>query len=219
MFLSLFDELKLLHFSDCWSGGHFVMGSLNYLILLLLVTVVGKIQAETQPAEVKASIVVVTTEMERLRSKVSELEPIVEDKNNDLNIKRNLVTQRENEIEGQLQTINSIQNMIEALQKEAGDTNTKIAKAYARIRDLETQVEDLKESIRKQKQERTHFKLHADEAEKKAKNQLSKYEKLECFVSEQWVNIQQTEQALQIAEAIMLKAQAEPAVKPDSLNK
>ncbi|XP_057821220.1 uncharacterized protein LOC131033927 isoform X2 [Cryptomeria japonica] len=147
-------------------------------------------------------------------------ELILKDKTNDLNIKRNLVTQREKEIEEQSQTVISVQNLIEVLQeKESGNTVTLLAKAYARIRELETQVEGLKESIRKQKQEQIYLKLQADKAEKKAKDQASKNEKIEYFVSEQWVSIQQTEQALRIAEAIMLKAQAEVADKADGLSK
>ncbi|XP_057821225.2 uncharacterized protein LOC131033927 isoform X3 [Cryptomeria japonica] len=200
---------------------NFVMGSFNFLMLpLLIALVISHVQAEAESAQIELSIAVVKTDLERLRSRVSQLELILKDKTNDLNIKRNLVTQREKEIEEQSQTVISVQNLIEVLQeKESGNTVTLLAKAYARIRELETQVEGLKESIRKQKQEQIYLKLQADKAEKKAKDQASKNEKIEYFVSEQWVSIQQTEQALRIAEAIMLKAQAEVADKADGLSK
>ncbi|XP_057821227.2 uncharacterized protein LOC131033927 isoform X5 [Cryptomeria japonica] len=134
--------------------------------------------AEAESAQIELSIAVVKTDLERLRSRVSQLELILKDKTNDLNIKRNLVTQREKEIEEQSQTVISVQNLIEVLQeKESGNTVTLLAKAYARIRELETQVEGLKESIRKQKQEQIYLKLQADKAEKKAKDQASKNEK------------------------------------------
>ena len=50
--------------------------------------------------------------------------------------------------------------------------------------------------------------MRANKAKMKTHEQLSKYEKMENYVAGRCIQIRQTEQALHIAEAIMLKAQA-----------
>lgn len=247
------------------------------------------IQAEAESAvivvdnkpELKVSDAVLTFELERLKTETSKLELILEEKNIDLNIQSKLIAEREKEIEYKSQAITSLQAAADLQTKESGDDNTQIEKVYTRISELEKKVESLKGSIRNQKQElysmglradeaekkaqeqvlkyekekevwdeKTHIEkayarinelekkveslegyirnhkhevssleLRANEAKKKAHEQLSKYEKMENFVAERWIQIRQTEQALHIAETIMLRAQAEAAAKTDDLIK
>lgn len=185
------------------------------------------IQAEAEPAvivvddkpELKVSDAVLTFELERLKTETSKLELILEEKNIDLNIQSKLIAEREKEIEYKSQAITSLQAAADLQTEESGDENTQIEKVYTRISELEKKVESLKGSIRNQKQELYSLGLRADEAEKKAQEQGLKYEKMENFVAERWIQIQQTEQALYIAEAIMLRAQAEAAAKTDDLIK
>eukprot|EP01018_Ginkgo_biloba_P022337 Gb_07495 [translate_table: standard] len=211
------------------------MGLSKYCILVMVVGlfVVGTkgdagIQVEAEPAvvvldekpELEAFSAALTLELERLKAEASKLELTVEEKNNDLNVKNNLIVESEKVIEEKSQTIVSLQNAIEALQKKGvGDAEMQVAKAYARVSELEGQVERLEEHIKKQKQEHDSLEFRAQEAEKKAEEQFSKFEKMENFVAEQWIRIRQTEQALHIAEATMLKAQAEAAAKADDLMK
>lgn len=185
------------------------------------------IQAEAESAvivvdnkpELKVSDAVLTFELERLKTETSKLELILEEKNIDLNIQSKLIAEREKEIEYKSQAITSLQAAADLQTKESGDDNTQIEKVYTRISELEKKVESLKGSIRNQKQELYSMGLRADEAEKKAQEQVLKYEKMENFVAERWIQIRQTEQALHIAETIMLRAQAEAAAKTDDLIK
>lgn len=209
------------------------MGTLKYFILVLFIGFLmgmrgdAVIQAEAEPAvivvddkpESKVSNAVLTVELERLKSETSKLELILEEKDIDLNIQNNLIAEREKEIEYKSQAITSLQAAADLQKKESGVESTQIEKVYARISDLEKKVEVLKGSIRNQKQELNSLELRADGEEKKAQKQFRKYEKMENFVAERWVQIRQTEQALQLAEAIMLRAQAEAAAKTDDLLK
>lgn len=271
------------------------MGTLKYLILVSFIGFFlgmrcgAVIQAEAEPAviivddkpELKVSDAVLTFELERLKIETSKLELMLEEKNIDLNIQSKLIVEREKEIEYKSQSITSLQAAVDLQKKESGDENTQVEKVYARISELKKKVETLKGSIRNQKQELNSLELRADEAEKKAQDQvlkyekekevedvktqietayarinelekkveslagyirnhkqevsslelraneakmkaheqLSKYEKMENYVAERWIQIRQTEQALHIAEAIMLRAQAEAAAKTDDLIK
>lgn len=209
------------------------MGTLKYFILVLFIGFLmgmrshAVIQAEAEPAvivvdnkpELKASNAVLAFELERLKSETSKLELILEEKNIDINTQSKLIAEREKEIEYKSQAITSLQAVVDLQKKASGHENTQIEKVYARISELEKKVESLKGSIRNQKQELNSLELRADEAEKKAQEKVLKYEKMENFVAERWIQIRQTEQALHIAEEIMLRAQAEAAAKTDDLMK
>jgi len=157
-------------------------------------------------------------ELEDLKSKASSLESIIEEKKTALREKESLIAEREKLLEEKSKAITILQNEIDTIQKKgAGYLEAETAKAYARVSDLERQVEKLEEVLREQKQRQQSLELQASKAEDQAKDFSDQNEKLQEVVTKQKARIQKVEQALQFAETTMLKSQAEVKVKAEQL--
>lgn len=195
-------------------------------------------------------------ELEDLKSKASSLESMIEEKKSALREKEALVAEREKLLEEKSKAVTILQSEIESIQKKgAGALEAETTKAYARVKELEKQVEKLEEVLREQKQRQQSLELHASKAENQAKEysdkskkmekleevlreqkqrqqslelQASKAEnqakefsdknmKLQEVVTEQKARMQKVEQALQFAEATMLKYQSEAKMKAEQL--
>lgn len=158
------------------------------------------------------------TQIEKVYARISELEKKVESLKGSIRNQKQELNSLELRADGE-EKKSQKQFIKYEKKKESWDEKSQMEMAYARISELEKKVENLEESIRNHKQELSSLELRVVEAKKKAHEQLSKHEKMENFVAERWIQIRQTEQALQLAEAIMLRAQAEAAAKTDALMK
>lgn len=157
-------------------------------------------------------------ELEDLKSKASSLESMIEEKKSALREKEALVAEREKLLEEKSKAVTILQSEIESIQKKgAGALEAETTKAYARVKELEKQVEKLEEVLREQKQRQQSLELHASKAENQAKEYSDKSKKLQEVVTEQKARMQKVEQALQFAEATMLKYQSEAKMKAEQL--
>lgn len=157
-------------------------------------------------------------ELEDLKSKASSLESMIEEKKSALREKEALVAEREKLLEEKSKAVTILQSEIESIQKKgAGVLEAETTKAYARVKELEKQVEKLEEVLREQKQRQQSLELHASKAENQAKEYSDKSKKLQEVVTEQKARMQKVEQALQFAEATMLRYQSEAKMKAEQL--
>ncbi|XP_030512808.1 uncharacterized protein LOC115726879 isoform X2 [Rhodamnia argentea] len=155
-------------------------------------------QSTTCPAQqVRDGLV---CELRDLRLKVARLESILEERTQHLDAKGLHLKQHEKLVE-------ELSHKIISLQSTLYNANDDLSNADKRLRALEEEVRRLWAASRK-----NNFDLHvleskAKEAEARLEVTASKVEKLADIVSEQWIQVQHLEQALQITEVRTLNAQ------------
>lgn len=200
------------------------MAIVKYMVLVLLLGLLAlgaRGDAGFEPQEPQIQISPgsdLVKELEDLKSKASSLESMIEEKKYALREKELLIAEREKLLEEKSKDISLLQNEIDTIQKKgAGDLEAEATKAYARVSELEKQVGNLEEILREQKQRQHSLELQAGKTENQAKDLSAKNKKLQEVVTEQKAHIQKVEQALQFAEATMLKSQAEAKVKAEEL--
>lgn len=202
------------------------MATEKYIVLMLLLGILAlgaRGDAGFEPQEPQIQTCPgsdLVKELEDLKSKAFSLELMIEEKKAALKEKEALIAERVKLLEGKSKDIASLQNEINTIQKKgAGELEAEATKAYARVSELERQVEKLEEVLREQKQRQQSLELQTSKAENQAKDFSAKNKKLQEVVTEQKARIQKVEQALQFAEATMLKSQAEAKVKAEELMK
>lgn len=200
------------------------MAMAKYIVLVCLLGFLalgacGDAGLEPQEPQIETSPVSdLVKELEDLKSKASSLESMIEEKKSALREKESLVAEREKLLEEKSKAVTILQKEIEAIQKKgAGVLEAETTKAYARVKELEIQVEKLEEVLRKQKQRQQSLESQASKADIQAKEFSDKNKRLQEVVTEQKARLQKVEQALQLAEATMLKAQAEAKIKAEKL--
>ncbi|XP_058100579.1 uncharacterized protein LOC131245262 isoform X2 [Magnolia sinica] len=138
----------------------------------------------------------VICQLEEMKQKVSRLESILEVNMKSLNAKDVYLEEKEKLIEEMTHKIHFLQNAMVDIKKSLGDSSY----YEERVRLLEDEVRLLWAESRK-----NNFNIHvldanARDAEEKLEELTSQVEKMGSIVTEQWIQIQQLEQALQITE-------------------
>ncbi|KAF4393131.1 hypothetical protein F8388_012640 [Cannabis sativa] len=119
-----------------------------------------------------------------------------------------ILNERGFHIEEQEKLVEQLSHKIQLLQSTVSNfkSNERINALEERIKALEEEVSQLWASSRNNNFDIHVLKSKAYEAEEKLKKVASKAEKMADIVTEQWIQIQQLEQALHIAERRTLKA-------------
>ncbi|KAI3888747.1 hypothetical protein MKX03_013915 [Papaver bracteatum] len=142
-----------------------------------------------------------TSELQKMRLKSTQLESILEERIQSLNIRMHSVEGKKKLIEEMDDKIHSLQTALISMKKEA-------ALPMERVNALEEEVRLIWATTRK-----NNFDLHSSEAEvhdMEANLEVlnSEIEKARSIVTEQWIQIQQLDQALQVTEIRILKAKS-----------
>ncbi|ERN12496.1 hypothetical protein AMTRI_Chr01g136760 [Amborella trichopoda] len=188
--------------------------------LLLFVSVfavrtVADAGAEDQFSAIEASL---RNELKQLQSKVSILESNIKEKIRELERKDERIAQMEKLVQEKSEGISSLQNEIDSLQKRGTvDAEEQVAKAHARIKELELQVNTHKKEIEMQSKIRNALDMRANESENRMKELNSSLEKLQEITQEQKARVRKAEQALKAAEENLLKARLEAKSKAKKL--
>lgn len=200
------------------------MATGKYIVLILFLSILtlgaradaGFETQETQIQTCQGSDLV--KELEDLKSKASSLESMIEEKKSAIREKESVIAARDKLLEEKSKDITVLQNEIDTIQKKGeGVSEAEATKAYARVSELERQVEKLEVVLSEQKQRHQSLELQASKAENQAKDFSAKNKKLQEVVTEQKARLQKVEQALQFAEATMFKSQAEAKAKVEEL--
>ncbi|KMZ73484.1 hypothetical protein ZOSMA_148G00330 [Zostera marina] len=132
------------------------------------------------------------SELEDLKLKVSDLEFIIHKNNNILMSKVTQLAENSRQIKGMEVKIESLKNTIQKMKNSSGDASY----SEVRMRNMEEEVGHLWAALRKNNFNIHILGLNARENEEKLIALISKVRKMESVISEQWVQIQQVEQAL-----------------------
>lgn len=138
-------------------------------------------------------------ELRDLKLKVARLESILEERTQHLDAKSLLLEQHEKLVE-------EVSHKIISLQSTLYNANDDLSNVDKRLRALEEEVRDLWAASRKNNFDLYVLESKAKEAEARLEVTASKVEKLADIVSEQWIQFQHLEQALQITEVRTLNA-------------
>ncbi|XP_038885413.1 uncharacterized protein LOC120075810 [Benincasa hispida] len=161
---------------------------------------------------------VLKIELEKLNSKIRELEVLIDEKARELERKDHLISQKDEIFRDKSDRVSFLESEIESLQREgklhAVET---IAKAHSRAAELEKQISELKKELDAQSRERSALEVRSNEAEKKMHKFISKLEKLQNTNEEQKRKIQKLERALKVAEEEMIKAKFEVTSRTEEL--
>ncbi|XP_042946703.1 uncharacterized protein LOC122279883 isoform X2 [Carya illinoinensis] len=134
-------------------------------------------------------------ELRDLKLKVSQLELILEDSMQNLNQKSLYIENRENAIEDLSRRIHSLQSTLDGLKGESSRTDERLSA-------LENEVRRLWAVSRKNNFDIHDLESKARDAEERLEKITSQVENMADIVTEQWIQIQRLEQALQIMEFI-----------------
>ncbi|XP_022131563.1 myosin-2-like isoform X2 [Momordica charantia] len=157
-------------------------------------------------------------ELEKLNSKIRELEVLIDEKTLELEKKDDLISQKDKIFRDKSNKISFLQSEIESLQREGKlHAEEKIGKAQARAGELEKQVSELKRELYAQNREKNALEERSSEAEKEMHKSITKLEKLQTTNKEQKSKIQKLERALKVAEEEMIKAKFEVTSKTEEL--
>ncbi|RWR89600.1 Glycosyl transferase, family 35 [Cinnamomum micranthum f. kanehirae] len=145
-----------------------------------------------------------TCELQEMKMKIARLESTLEESTGNLNAKASYLEEKEKQIEEMTHMIQLLENVLVNNKKLQVDSSS----SKERINGLEEEVRNLWAASRK-----TNFDIHILEsktrdAEEKIEELTSRVEQVENIVTEQWIQIRQLEQALQITEMRTLKAHA-----------
>ncbi|XP_042946702.1 uncharacterized protein LOC122279883 isoform X1 [Carya illinoinensis] len=132
-------------------------------------------------------------ELRDLKLKVSQLELILEDSMQNLNQKSLYIENRENAIEDLSRRIHSLQSTLDGLKGESSRTDERLSA-------LENEVRRLWAVSRKNNFDIHDLESKARDAEERLEKITSQVENMADIVTEQWIQIQRLEQALQIME-------------------
>ncbi|KAI3936965.1 hypothetical protein MKX01_015180 [Papaver californicum] len=140
-------------------------------------------------------------ELQKMKLKSTQLEFILEERIQSLNIRMHNVEKKKKLIEGMDNKIHSLQTALVGIKKET-------ALPMERVNALEEEVRLLWATSRK-----NNFDLHSLESkvhdmEANLEVMTSEIEKARSIVTEQWIQIQQLDQALQVTEIRILKAKS-----------
>lgn len=138
------------------------------------------------------------TQFQNDNLRIARLESILDDIIQDLNAKTLHLKEREKLIKGMTHEIDRLQSTMFSFKDDKRQTDK-------RLKMLEEEVRLLWAASRKNNFELHTLKSKAQDADKKMEVVTSKAEKMADIVTEQWIQIQQLEQALQIVETRTLK--------------
>nr|XP_023914537.1 uncharacterized protein LOC112026089 isoform X1 [Quercus suber]POF08042.1 hypothetical protein CFP56_17768 [Quercus suber] len=141
----------------------------------------------------------IACELHQIKLKISQLESILEESMQYLNQKSLYLKEREEIIEAMSRKIQSLQSTLDAIKNES-------TRADERLGALEEEVRSLWAASRKSNFDIYNLESKAQDAENRLEKVTSQVEKMSDIVTEQWIQIQQLEQALQIAEMRALRA-------------
>uniref|UniRef100_A0A1D1XS97 Homeobox protein cut-like ceh-44 n=1 Tax=Anthurium amnicola TaxID=1678845 RepID=A0A1D1XS97_9ARAE len=142
------------------------------------------------------------SELTELKLKISQLESILEKNIKDLDSKVSLLQEKDSLIEEMSSKIQYLQNFLRNMKKSRGGS----VYSEERVSSLEEEVRNLWGEARK-----NNFDLHtlqskAYDAEEKLDSVSSQVLKMEDIITEQWIQIRQLEQALQVTKVRTSKA-------------
>ncbi|PSS11284.1 hypothetical protein CEY00_Acc15483 [Actinidia chinensis var. chinensis] len=157
-------------------------------------------------------------ELDQLKSHVLALESNVDEKTRELKNKDDILATKEKIIRETADIIASLKSEIASLQKKGTlDADERVAKAYARIDELEKQVEKFRKELETKDREKEALKSHKKESEKMMVELNMKLENLQKIIDEQKTKIHKTERALQVAEEEMMKVKVEASSRRNEL--
>lgn len=153
---------------------------------------------------------VLKKELEKLNSKIRELEVLIDEKSQELEKKNELISQKDEIFRDKSARVSFLESEIESLQREGKlHVEETTAKAHSRAGELEKQVSELKRELDAQNREKNALEAQSNEAEKKMHEVISTLEKLQNSNEEQKKKIKKLERALKVAEEEMIKAKFE----------
>ncbi|XP_022951844.1 coiled-coil domain-containing protein 150-like isoform X2 [Cucurbita moschata] len=153
---------------------------------------------------------VIKKELEKLNSKIRELEVLIDEKAQELEKKNELISQKDEIFRDKSARVSFLESEIESLQREGKlHVEETTAKAHSRAGELEKQVSELKRELDAQNREKNALEAQSNEAEKKMHEVISTLEKLQNSNEEQKKKIKKLERALKVAEEEMIKAKFE----------
>ncbi|GMY37420.1 structural maintenance of chromosomes protein 5 isoform X2 [Fagus crenata] len=138
-------------------------------------------------------------ELQEIKLKISQLESILEESTQNLNQKSLYLKEREEIIEAMSRKIQSLHSTLDAIKGES-------SRADERLSALEEEVRRLWAESRKNNFDLHNLESKANAAEDRLDKVTEQVEKMGDFVTEQWIQIQRLEQALQITEMRALRA-------------
>ncbi|KAK4414866.1 hypothetical protein Salat_2593600 [Sesamum alatum] len=144
-------------------------------------------------------------ELRRLKSKISYLETLIEDRTAEVKRTDGGIKQLEKVIEEKSNSLASLQTA----EKESLEVREQIGEVNARANELEKQILNLKKEIEAQNRKKDELESQANAAEEKIEELKLKLENLQKINNEQKSRIHKAQRALQAAEEEMLKAKVE----------
>uniref|UniRef100_A0A9I9D0H4 Uncharacterized protein n=1 Tax=Cucumis melo TaxID=3656 RepID=A0A9I9D0H4_CUCME len=161
---------------------------------------------------------VLKIELEKLNSKIRELEVLIDEKARELEKKDYLISQKDEIFRDKSDRVSFLESEIESLQREGKlHAEETTAEAHSRAGELEKQVNELKKELDAQNREKNALEVRSNEAQKKMDKIISKLEKLQNTNEEQKSKIQKLQRALKVAEEEMIKAKFEVTSKTEKL--
>ncbi|KAB1201084.1 hypothetical protein CJ030_MR0G005140 [Morella rubra] len=133
-------------------------------------------------------------ELDELKFKVSQLESILEESTQNLNQRSLYLKEREETIEAMSLKIRYLQSTLDDLKQ--GETS----RADERLSALRNEVQRLWAASRKNNFDIHNLKFKAQDAEERLEKITSQVGNMADFVTEQWIQIQRLEQALEITQ-------------------
>ncbi|PWA83440.1 hypothetical protein CTI12_AA168300 [Artemisia annua] len=160
-------------------------------------------------------------EVDKLTSKIHELESLVEKKSHELKSKDEAIAHKEKAIAEKEQTIKEKADSITSLRSEVAsleakgslDANEEVKKAQTRAHELEKQVEKLQMELQLKNNLREALETRTKDLEKKMLDLDPKLHDLQKVADEQKKKLRKTERALKIAEEELKKAKSEATAK------
>lgn len=160
-------------------------------------------------------------QVDKLTSKIHQLESLVEKKNHELKIKDEAIAHKEKAIAEKEHTIKEKSDSITSLRSEVAsleakgslDGNEEVKKAQTRVHELEKQVEKLQMELQLKNNLREALETRTKDLEKKLLDLDPKLHDLKKVADEQKKKLHKTERALKIAEEELKKAKSEATAK------
>ncbi|KAL8144430.1 hypothetical protein V2J09_017462 [Rumex salicifolius] len=157
-------------------------------------------------------------ELEQLKLKIHRLEVRLEESDKIVKSKDEKIEKLKKAVQERSDSISKLQSEVVSIQKKGtSDVEDRVDKAYARAAELQNELDQVKNELETESEEKNVLKTQADDAEKKIQELNLKLKNFQKVTDEQKGKIHKLERALQVVEEEMVKAKLEASSKINDL--